>query len=169
MKNLRTYINEDFKISKNTNIKRKIMTPLTLRNLIVERYKENSEHIDMSDIDVSELRNFCFGTMEEITYGLFANLSQVKTIDIRGWNTSSAIKMTEMFSGCIELEKIKGIENFDVSNVKNMSRMFEGCIKLNVDLSAWKPNYNKLERVTDMFNGTKIEYPRWYAEYILLR
>ena len=69
----------------------------------------------------------------------------------------------------IMVEKIKGIENFDVSNVKNMSRMFEGCIKLNVDLSAWKPNYNKLERVTDMFNGTKIEYPRWYAEYILLR
>ena len=44
-----------------------------------------------------------------------------------------------MFTHCIKLKKIKGIENFNTNNVINMSTMFQECHELEeLDLSNFK-------------------------------
>ena len=71
--------------------------------------------------------------------------SGVKTVDMRGADTSGMTDSSFMFSACRELTKVY-LAGMDTSNVTNMSQMFSCCEKLaSVDLTGFNTS-----KVTDM-------------------
>ena len=148
MKNLRSYLIERLLINKNFKDNRITVTSLKeLKNIIKERYvdpntKKPNNHIDLSDIDVSELDDLS-------TLFLWYRF---KTIDISGWNTSNVKDMSMMFYGCYDLTDIIGIENMNIDNVKCMDYMFSDCRKLDITdkIKNWKVNPKNV-RVSGMF------------------
>lgn len=148
MKNLRSYLTERLLINKNFKDNRITVTSLKeLKNIIKERSvdpntKKPNHHIDLSDIDVSELNDL---STSFLWY-------RFKTIDISGWDTSNVKDMTMMFYGCFELTDIIGIENMNIDNVECMNYMFSDCKKLDITdkIKDWKVNPKNV-RVSGMF------------------
>lgn len=148
MKNLRSYLIERLLINKNFKDNRITVTSLKeLKNIIKERSvdpntKKPNHHIDLSDIDVSELNDL---STSFLWY-------RFKTIDISGWDTSNVKDMTMMFYGCFDLTDIIGIENMNIDNVECMSYMFSDCKKLDITdkIKDWKVNPKNV-RVSGMF------------------
>ena len=148
MKNLRSYLTERLLINKDFKDNRITVTSLKeLKNIIKERYvdpntKKPNNHIDLSDIDVSELNDL---STSFLWY-------RFKTIDISGWDTSNVKDMTMMFYGCFDLTDIIGIENMNIDNVECMGYMFSDCKKLDITdkIKDWKVNPKNV-RVSGMF------------------
>ena len=148
MKNLRSYLTERLLINKNFKDNRITVTSLKeLKNIIKERYvdpntKKPNNHIDLSDIDVSELNDLSTAFL----------WYRFKTIDISGWDTSNVKDMTMMFYGCFDLTDIIGIENMNIDNVECMDYMFSDCRKLDITdkIKNWKVNPKNV-RVSGMF------------------
>ena len=148
MKNLRSYLTERLLINKNFKDNKITVTSLKeLKNIIKERYvdpntKKPNNHIDLSDIDVSELNDLSTAFL----------WYRFKTIDISGWDTSNVKDMTMMFYGCYELTDIIGIENMNIDNVERMDYMFSDCRKLDITdkIKDWKVNPKNV-RVSGMF------------------
>ena len=148
MKNLRSYLTEKLLINKNFKDNKITVTSLKeLKNIIKERYvdpntKKPNNHIDLSDIDVSELNDLSTAFL----------WYRFKTIDISGWDTSNVKDMTMMFYGCFELTDIIGIENMNIDNVERMDYMFSDCKKLDITdkIKDWKVNPKNV-RVSGMF------------------
>ena len=148
MKNLRSYLTERLLINKNFKDNRITVTSLKeLKNIIKERYvdpntKKPNHHIDLTDIDVSELDDLS----ETFLWYRF------KTIDISGWDTSNVKDMRMMFYGCYELTDIIGIENMNIDNVECMDYMFSDCKNLDITdkIKNWKVNPKNV-KVSDMF------------------
>ena len=148
MKNLRSYLTERLLINKNFKDNRITVTSLKeLKNIIKKRYvdpntKKSNHHIDLSDIDVSELNDLSTAFL----------WYRFKTIDISGWDTSNVKDMTMMFYGCYDLTDIIGIENMNIDNVKCMDYMFSDCRKLDITdkIKDWKVNPKNV-RVSGMF------------------
>lgn len=148
MKNLRSYLTERLLINKNFKDNRITVTSLKeLKNIIKERSvdpntKKPNNHIDLSDIDVSELNDL---STSFLWY-------RFKTIDISGWDTSNVKDMTMMFYGCFDLTDIIGIENMNIDNVERMDYMFSDCKKLDITdkIKDWKVNPKNV-RVSGMF------------------
>ena len=149
MKNLRSYLTEKLLINKNfkDNNKITVSSLKELKNIIKERYvdpntKKPNNHIDLSDIDVSELDDLS----EAFLWYRF------KTIDISGWDTSNVKDMRMMFYGCYDLTDIIGIENMNIDNVECMDYMFSDCRKLDITdkIKDWKVNPKNV-RVSGMF------------------
>ena len=87
-------------------------------------------YIDCKNWDISSITSF---------NGLFCDCSNVRTLNLTGWNTKHITDMSHMFYGCTKLEQIKGLENLNVKNVESMKEMFNGCESLTkLDLSKWK-------------------------------
>ena len=149
MKNLRSYLTERLLINKNFKDNRITVTSLKeLKNIINERSvdpntKKPNNHIDLSDIDVSELNDLSTA---------FLWYRRFKTIDISGWDTSNVKDMTMMFYGCFDLTDIIGIENMNIDNVECMNYMFSDCKKLDITdkIKDWKVNPKNV-RVSGMF------------------
>lgn len=148
MKNLRSYLTERLLINKNFKDNRITVTSLKeLKNIIKERSvdpntKKYNHHIDLSDIDVSELNDLSTAFL----------WYRFKTIDISGWDTSNVKDMTMMFYGCFDLTDIIGIENMNIDNVECMNYMFSDCKKLDITdkIKDWKVNPKNV-RVSGMF------------------
>ena len=148
MKNLRSYLTERLLINKNFKDNRITVTSLKeLKNIIKERSvdpntKKPNHHIDLSDIDVSELNDLSTAFL----------WYRFKTIDISGWDTSNVKDMTMMFYGCFDLTDIIGIENMNIDNVECMDYMFSDCRKLDITdkIKNWKVNPKNV-RVSGMF------------------
>lgn len=148
MKNLRSYLTERLLINKDFKDNRITVTSLKeLKNIIKKRYvdpntKKSNHHIDLTDIDVSELDDLS-------TLFLWYRF---KTIDISGWNTSNVKDMSMMFYGCYDLTDIIGIENMNIDNVECMDYMFSDCRKLDITdkIKDWKVNPKNV-RVSGMF------------------
>lgn len=148
MKNLRSYLTERLLINKNFKDNKITVTSLKeLKNIIKERYvdpntKKPNNHIDLSDIDVSELNDLSTAFL----------WYRFKTIDISGWDTSNVKDMTMMFYGCYDLTDIIGIENMNIDNVERMDYMFSDCRKLDITdkIKDWKVNPKNV-RVSGMF------------------
>lgn len=136
MKSLQSYITEKLKIQKKETKKKPLLVPQSLselKEIIRDRYKENTKHIDCTDIDVSGIDNFD---------GLFGFENEIETIDLTGWDTSNVTNMNNMFWYCKKLKEVIGIENLDVSNVTTFGSLFCGCSSLEeLDISLWNtPN-----------------------------
>ena len=85
------------------------------------------------------------------SYGYFAGCSNLvitakDSLDLL--NTSSLINC---FSGCINLEKVPGMNEWDVSGVERMSGMFSGAVSFNQNISNW--DVSGVEWMSGMFSG----------------
>ena len=98
MKTLQRYIREDFKISYKTDTKIHVKNFDELRDIVLERYNKNEKHVDLRDIDVSEIRTFVRYNNGYDKKCLFSALKNVETIDITGWDTSNATDMAYMYT-----------------------------------------------------------------------
>ena len=72
--------------------------------------------------------------------------------DISGWDTSSVINMSRMFTAADSFNQ--DISAWNVSKVTDMSVMFTGADSFNQDISAW--NVSKVNDMSVMFNASGI-------------
>ena len=83
---------------------------------------------------------------------MFKDCCNIITIDLSLLDTSDVKSMEEMFSGCINLTKIRLSPIFQTENVLNMSKMFRNCKKLkDLDLSSF--NTENVTNMSEMFSG----------------
>ena len=84
---------------------------------------------------------------------LFYQFTNVKSIDLRGADTSKVQNMCSMFGYCKNLTSLD-LSSFDTSNVTDISYMFYICENLTtLDLSRF--NTSKVKYMDDMFNHCK--------------
>ena len=140
MKNLKRYITEKLKITKD-NIKYKHNyfpeTRKELDYIIEQLIKERGNNADLNDIDVSKITDmrglFAWrNDLLDFKYSTKYDFSKFNG-DISNWNVSKVTSMKEMF----EYSMFNGdISNWDVSNVTDMFGMFYQS-KFNSDISKW--------------------------------
>ena len=168
MKQLTSYIKEDFKLSKTTKINN--IVPETLEDLgdiVYDRYMKNLEYLDLRDINVCNIDNFHYIEREINGHnytGLFCQFKKVRVIDITGWDTTYVTDMAFMFCGCSKLREIKGIENLKISNCTNFKSMFYNDSQLqSLNIEKWNINQDILQNSDFMFyNVPKKLIPSWY-------
>ena len=142
------------------------------------------ESIDVSDFNTSQVTDMS---------GMFYECNTLTSIDVSGFDTSKVTDMTAMFAGYddyMDLEEIKGLENFDTSNVVSMSIMFQQCVKLHeinvsnfdtrsvIDMSYMfcdcsaittlnlsKFNTSKVKNMIEMFGGCSNLKTIYVSEY----
>ena len=67
---------------------------------------------------------------------MFENCSKLTSLDLSHFMTSQVTDMSNLFSNCINLEKLK--INFDTKKVEKMQFMFNSCTKLkSLNLSSF--------------------------------
>ena len=85
--------------------------------------------------------------------GMFAQCSNLETLDLSHFNTEKVTTMAQMFYGCTKLHNLN-IDNFNTENVSYMNGMFEGCSGLDtLDLSHFNTRYVRKSGFNYMFNG----------------
>ena len=78
---------------------------------------------------------------------MFANCTNLTTLDVSNWDTSKVTNMIYMFANCINLQTLD-LSNFDTSKVTNMDAMFYNCPNLKtLDVSNFSTS-----KVTSMKN-----------------
>ena len=96
---------------------------------------------DLSDLNVS-LTNMSY---------MFSDCSNLVSLDLSGWDTSSVTGMSYMFFGCSKLASLDP-SGWDTSSVTDMSGMFDGCSSLaSLDLSGW--DTSGVSDMESMFDG----------------
>lgn len=106
-------------------------------------YYLNMETIDVSNFDTSNVDGFG-GAFTQ----MFAN-SNIKSLDLRNFNTAKATNMLVMFSSCVNLQNLE-LRNFDTSSVESMSGMFQNCSSLK-SLQLISFNTTKVTNMSHMF------------------
>lgn len=85
--------------------------------------------------------------------GMFAQCSNLETLDLSHFNTEKVTTMAQMFHGCTKLHDLN-IDNFNTENVSYMNGMFDGCSNLeSLDLSHFNTRYVRKDGMNYMFNG----------------
>ncbi len=103
-----------------------------------------------SNLRSLDIRGFNTSSVADMTY-MFSGCSGLTSLDIRGFNTSSVADMSYMFSGCSGLTSLD-VSGFDTSSVTNMSYMFSGCSGLtNLDVSGF--DTSSVTNMSYMFSG----------------
>ena len=153
MKTLTQFIDEAFRINKDTKVQQYNYHPKTkdeLKKLIEQLLDERGEDADLNDIDVSTITNMSF---------LFDGMD-IGNINISEWDVSNVTLMSYMFSDCTNFNC--DLSKWDVSNVRNTIGMFYSCTKFNSDLSKW--DVSKVMMMRRMFKGCKSlkNIPDWY-------
>ncbi|WP_162253166.1 BspA family leucine-rich repeat surface protein, partial [Lactobacillus kitasatonis] len=93
-----------------------------LDEYVIAARNTNKKNLDLHHItlasNVTDLSN------------LFANMPDVESIDLTGWQTDNVKNMNSMFKNDPKLTTIKGLENLDTSHVTNMIGMFSNDTSL---------------------------------------
>ena len=118
MKAINTYINERLHVTTKSFYTCQPTTKDELKEIIIQRIKEDSPECDLNDIDVSMIF--------DMSYLFSANP-----------NYQSSNEIFKDFNG--------DISRWNVSNVKNMGWMFWECKKFNCDISDYKYDFHVLE------------------------
>lgn len=85
--------------------------------------------------------------------GMFAQCSNLETLDLSHFNTEKVTTMAQMFYGCTKLHGLN-ISSFNTENVTYMYEMFNGCSSLeSLDLSHFNTRYVLKYGLNYMFNG----------------
>ena len=88
----------------------------------------------IKEIDLSNWNTSNVTTFQRMLYWE----NEVETINVSGFDTSSATDMQGMFQRDVKLSNLIGYENFDTSNVKDMSLLFaEDEMLTSLDLNNW--------------------------------
>lgn len=170
MKQLTSYIKEDFKLSKTTKINNIVPETLEdLGNIVYKRYLKTPEYLDLRDIDIRNIDDFhdIEREMNGHNYaGLFCQFKKVRVIDITGWDTTYVTDMAFTFCGCSRLREIKGIEHLKVSNCRNFKSMFYGDSRLlSLNIENWNINQDILQNSDFMFyNVPEKLIPSWFKD-----
>ena len=79
----------------------------------------------------------------------FHDCSNLTSLDVSNWDTGEVTSMGNMFSNCSNLTSLD-VSNFDTSNVIYINSMFQGCTNLtSLDLSNF--NTGNVTNMNDMF------------------
>lgn len=87
-------------------------------------------------------------SVTDISY-MFANCSNLVTVECGSWNTSQVTNMSYLFHGCKKL-KFLDVSSWDTSKVTNMSHMFYGCLKIS-SIKCGKWNVQRVTNMNSMF------------------
>ena len=142
MKTIDKYINERLHVTTKSFHACKPKTKDELREIIIQRIKEDGKKCDLNNIDVSDITDMsCLFNAGSWKFGntIFKNFNG----DISMWDVSNVTNMTEMFWECKKFNC--DLSRWNMSNVENTNNMFWGCEKFNCDLSKWD-----MSHVTDM-------------------
>ena len=137
MKSLKSYIQEKLIIKKNktTSYKYFPKSKDELRDIILQRIKDEGNEVDLNDIDVSKITD-----MSNL-FGEFLDFNG----DISNWDVSNVKDMYRMFLDCESFNQ--DISTWDVSNVTDMKEMFYKCTSFNKDISKWNvSNVTKFDK-----------------------
>ena len=139
MKSLPQYISEKLVIRKGESNVYKYYpeTKEELKDIILQRIKEEGNEVDLNDIDVSKITDMSCLFQRTKFNG-----------DISKWDVSNVTNMSSMFNGCTKFNQ--DISWWDVSNVTDMHNMFADCENFNVDISKW--DISSLRNVKTMFS-----------------
>ena len=83
--------------------------------------------------------------------GLFLNCTNLKTLDLSGFNSSKMTSAFWMFRNCKSLQSLN-MSSFDTSKCTNMAGMFEECSSL-TSLNLYGFDTSNVEFMSDMFVG----------------
>ena len=151
MKQIKNYINEKLHITSKQQYTCQPTTKDELREIIIQRIKDDGPDCDLNDIDVSKITDMSW--LFDASYGtstgneIFSDFNG----DVSMWNVSSVKNMFCMFRWCKQFNC--DISRWNVSNVEDMDAMFVYCEQFNCDLSKW--NVSKVEYMSNMFNRCK--------------
>ena len=109
---------------------------------LFSNFTELTEITGLNLLDTSQATNMS---------NMFANCSNLTSLDLSSLDTSNVVYMDGMFSGCSSLKQIN-LKGFNTEKVTSMSTMFYGCSSLStIDLSSFKTPV--LESIPSMFEG----------------
>ena len=143
MKNLKQYITEKLKITKNniSIFKYHPQTTEELKQIIEERIENEGPECDLNEIDVSNVTDMS-GIFEKTEFNG----------DISGWDVSNVKYMQEMFKNSKFTGENSDISNWNVSNVISMRGIFAYSV-FDQDISGW--NVSNVINMRWMFGGSK--------------
>lgn len=163
MKDLKEYINEGFKLSKNhksiyqyvPNNKDELAD--AIRKIIAEFDKENDEVINLNVINTAKIKDmsWLFHDREFRKMSIYFDMSE--------WDVSNVTTMEYMFDGANYTGEHGDISNWDVSNVEDMSNMFRSC-NYNGDISNWDvSNVKDMHEMfyVSFFTGKNGDISKW--------
>ena len=84
---------------------------------------------------------------------MFANCTQLTSLDLNGLNTSKVTNMSRMFDGCTALTSLN-LNGLNTSNVTDMGNMFDGCTSLQTIIVGERWNTDAVTYSKDMFHNT---------------
>jgi len=152
MKTINTYINEKLRLTTKRTYTCQPKDVNELREIIIQRIKEDGNECDLNDIDTSKITDMSL-LFDASTYTIFENFNG----DISQWNVSNVKNMTFMFYMC---EKFNcDISRWNVSNVFHMYKIFYNCEKFKQDLNSW--DVSKVKDMTWAFFRCPTQ-PTWY-------
>ena len=146
MKQIITYINEKLRLTTKRQYTCQPKNWNELRQIIIQRIKDEGPVCDLNDIDTSKITNMTY-LFDARDYKIFEDFNG----DISMWDVSNVERMGWMFCECKKFNC--DISMWNVSNVKKMYSMFDGCKKFNCDISKW--NVSNVTNMSGMFNGCK--------------
>lgn len=92
-------------------------------------FENSSGLLEVNYLDTSELTS---------TYNLFYNCTNLTYVNLSKSNFSKVETIERMFTSCINLVTIDGLNDLDVSKVHNMGGLFSDCRKLvEANVSKW--------------------------------
>ena len=152
MKKINTYINERLHITSKSFYTCHPETKDELREIIIQRIKDDGPKCDLNDIDVSHVTNMrkLFDADDNEIFKKFnGNVSM--------WDVSNVNDMYSMFYEC---EKFNcDLSGWNVSNVEDMRHMFFNCNKFKQNIDNWNvSNVKKLDYAFKYCPTT----PKWY-------
>ena len=191
MKTLKNYITEAFKINKNIKLNKINYFPestIELQQIIIQKYNENEKQIDVSDIDISKLKdlNHVFAEcvalehiigletwdVSHIKYfnSLFMKCFRLQEVDgTKNWNIVKGISFIDMFDRCGCLKSID-VSNWDMSNTNIIDNMFCGCSKLIEIKGLENWNLSQCTDFDDVFEGSikikELKIKSWIKYFI---
>ena len=111
--------------------------------MFATEYLWGSPSNKLKSVDLSMLDTSSAIRMSQLFWGCI----NLETVNISGWKTPNLTDMTSMFDSCNSLKKITGIESLDTSNVTNMFAVFQLCKSLKeLDLSRWRLSFTDLQK-----------------------
>lgn len=102
----------------------------------------------LKSIDLSMLDTSSVLRMTQLFWGC----TNLETVNVSGWNTSKVVDMGSLFDCCKSLKTVKGIEKWNTSNVTNLFAVFQLCSSMkSLDLSGW--DTRNVTSLNSAFNG----------------
>ena len=131
----------------------------------VELYSYN-DCTSISFADKKELLEVYYVNTSKLTsaYNLFYNCANLTYVDLRNSDFSNIETIERMFTSCVNLLAIDGLNDLDVSKVTNFGAMFRRCSKLtNIDVSKWDTSSGIIMSgiFTDCSNLIEINIANW--------